>query len=169
MSGDEQGQPAGNVSMSQSSGQLTGADGGRLTPPSVAPDSEPLHEWQCPACGATTRARMVDAPADSGQIRDEIADSIPDWCGLVPEEQARLADELLSGPVGRLIAELRTRLQYMEADLEHVVIERDQYAAQVQAVQEFVDGFAARGGRGPITDIDQLWILAIRRRLDGGT
>lgn len=24
--------------------------------------TDPLHEWQCPACGATTRARMADHP-----------------------------------------------------------------------------------------------------------
>lgn len=26
--------------------------------------TEPLHEWRCPGCGTTTRARMADAPAE---------------------------------------------------------------------------------------------------------
>lgn len=29
---------------------------------SAAPGQEPAHEWNCPSCGATTRARMADHP-----------------------------------------------------------------------------------------------------------
>lgn len=32
-----------------------------------AQPDEPLAEWQCPSCGATTRARMADAPVQPGE------------------------------------------------------------------------------------------------------
>lgn len=34
-------------------------------------DVEPRHEVQCPACGATIRARMADAPDDQGDDADD--------------------------------------------------------------------------------------------------
>lgn len=34
----------------------------------LAGEPEPLHEWACPQCGATTRARMADAPALSAAM-----------------------------------------------------------------------------------------------------
>jgi hypothetical protein len=37
------------------------------TPPTT--DDEPLAEWECPACGATTRARMADHPATTDAVR----------------------------------------------------------------------------------------------------
>jgi hypothetical protein len=37
-----------------------------LQPPTLDTDNtEPLHEWNCPACGATTRARMADHPSNN--------------------------------------------------------------------------------------------------------
>lgn len=35
----------------------------RLRTAIAATPGEPLHEWICPRCGATTRARMADRPA----------------------------------------------------------------------------------------------------------
>ena len=30
---------------------------------------QPLHEWECPACGATTRARMADRERSTSEWR----------------------------------------------------------------------------------------------------
>lgn len=44
--------------------------------------------------------------------------------------------------------------------------ERDAALAAVKRVRAFVDGFAERGG-GKLDPGDELWIMAIRRELDG--
>lgn len=34
-------------------------------------DEQPWHEWQCPACGATTRARMADHEPPKAPSKEE--------------------------------------------------------------------------------------------------
>lgn len=83
-------------------------------------DGEPLHEWACPSCGATTRARMADHPGDApdiGRLREEIARTIcesdgADWGHYLTDELGlrsdyrKNADALLSGPLAPLLAAL---------------------------------------------------------------
>jgi hypothetical protein len=60
------------------SGALTGDDGVAIVAALSA--SDPLHEWACPSCGATTRARMADRAdpplsLDKMQILEQMPDA----------------------------------------------------------------------------------------------
>ncbi len=88
-------------------------------------DGSGLHEWQCPCCGATTRARMADHPTgdgapDTGELREQIARTLYEVHGYAPdswetpemedyggtEDVYAEADKLLAGPLAPLLAAL---------------------------------------------------------------
>ena len=43
----------------------------------------------------------------------------------------------------------------------------DELQEQIDRVRAFIDGFAGRGDGLPLTATDELWIMSIRRCLDG--
>jgi hypothetical protein len=57
--------------------------------------SEEAHEWHCPDCGATTRARMADHPPGGEELRDELIEGIPDRYVSNPAIKAAIVDHLL--------------------------------------------------------------------------
>lgn len=76
---------------------------------------------ECPCSPAPPPAAAP--PQDDDVLRRAIADAVPDWCGLVPEEHVRLADALLAGPLAPLLARERAavaRAQEAEAKIARV-------------------------------------------------
>lgn len=80
-------------------------------------DQLALHEWNCPSCGATTRARMADRPFNrQREVWDRLKTVADDWEFGMPQR-----------PVSEISAAVRAVSKVCVQDLRKLIteLERD--------------------------------------------
>lgn len=112
---------------------------------------------------------------ESRKLRARIADALDhttweariDAIETLIEERVAVAEHIAYGQ-GRAFGEQNDRDALDRANALIRRLSREALAAElaVERVREFVDGFAKRGD-GLVNTTDELWIMAIRRELDG--